>query len=94
MTKPSNLLPAPDDLELTEAECKHLAASARCEACGHLDVFHDHEYSVCNIDGCRCQGGQLRPLAERRGPLTSVQPVGQPLTPRLLFAGTPPRQRR
>lgn len=33
----------------------------RCEACGHLDIFHNyHCCHFCKVDGCTCEFGVLK----------------------------------
>ena len=45
-------------MNLLPEEEKYLSESKRCDACGHLDVFHnDHCCSFCNVPQCLCKWG-------------------------------------
>ena len=46
---------------LLPEELKYLSRQRRCESCDHLLFLHDIEGTLdCAIDGCRCNGGELR----------------------------------
>lgn len=49
------------ELQLKQDEVAFLAASDRCEACGHLQALHnEHCCTYCMIPECRCEWGKVR----------------------------------
>ena len=48
-------------MEFTQEELEYIEDNPeRCEACGHLEIFHNyHCCTFCKVDGCKCEWDEL-----------------------------------